>query len=214
MKFTRLLATFATAAFCAVGSASAQMKMEEGKEFRRVAKPQATEAGGKIEVVEFFSFSCPACRAFEPILQGWKKSMPADVQLRRVHVNFLQHGPQISKILYTLEALGDVESHVPAVFDAIQRDNKKLQDKDAFYAWAASRNLDAAKVKAAYEGFSVDSKVKRSDQMGKAFGIESVPMVVVDGKFVTGPGMLGNDMNRVPAALDFLIAMARKEKGK
>jgi thiol:disulfide interchange protein DsbA len=214
MKFVRYLAAFAATALCAVGSVGAQMKMEEGKEYRRVAKPQATESGGKIEVVEFFSFTCPACRAFEPVLQGWKKNIPADVQFRRVHVNFLQHGPQISKILYTLESLGDVESHAGAVFDAIHRDGKKMHDKDAFYAWAATRGLDATKVKAAYEGFSVDSKVKRSDQVTKAFNIDSVPMVVVDGKFVVGPGMLGNDMSRMPAAIDFLVALARKEKGK
>jgi thiol:disulfide interchange protein DsbA len=214
MKCVRFFATLATIAFCAVGTVGAQMKLEEGKEYRRLGKPQPTDAGAKVEVLEFFSFTCPACRAFEPILQGWKKNLPADVQFRRVHVNFLQHGPQISKILYTLEALGGVEEHATAVFDAIHRDGKKMHDKDVFYAWAASRGLDAAKVKAAYEGFSVDSKVKRSDQLSKAVGIDSVPMIVVDGKFVVGPGMLGNDMGRMPAAIESLVALARKEKGK
>lgn len=214
MKLLRLLAAFTTVTLCAVGTVIAQVGYEEGREYKRLAKPQPTDTGNKIEVIEFFSFSCPHCRDLEPILQGWKKSMPPDVQFRRIHVNFLQNGPAISKILYTLEALGAVDAHVQAVFDAIHREGKKMHDKEVFYAWAASRGLDAAKVKAAYEGFSVDSKVKRSDQATRNYGIESVPLLVVDGKYVTGPGMLRNSHAGVPAALDFLITKARKERGK
>ncbi len=214
MKLSRLLVTFIASAFCATGVALAQVNLEEGKEYKKLAKPQPTEAGGKIEVIEFFSFGCNHCRDLEPHLQTWKKTLPPDVQFRRVPVAFQQAWVGLSKITFTLEALGELDRLAPDVFDAVHRDGKKMQDKEVFYAWATAKGLDAAKVKGAYEGFSVDSKIKRAEQSIKAYAVDSVPTIVVDGKFSTGPGMLKTSHAGIPPAIDFLIAKARKEKGK
>ncbi len=218
MKFTRLFSKtlFATlvTAFCAAGSAFAQVNLEEGKEYKKLAKPQPVDVANKVEVIEFFSFGCDHCRAFEPTLQEWQKKMPADVHFKRIPVSFQPAWAGYSKILFTLEALGESDKLAPAVFDAIHKDGKKLNDKEIFYAWAASRGLDVAKVKAAYEGFTTDSKVKRADQAVRTYAVDSVPMLVIDGKFVTAPSMVKNGHAGMPSAIDFLIAKARQEKGK
>ena len=58
--------------------------VDEGREYLRLKNPQPKETGKKIEVIEFFSYGCPHCADLEPILQNWMKTMPADVQLRRI----------------------------------------------------------------------------------------------------------------------------------
>ena len=48
------------------------------REFDSIDKPFAVEAPpGKVEVVEFFWYSCPHCHAFEPKLEAWLKQIKA-----------------------------------------------------------------------------------------------------------------------------------------
>ena len=88
---------FSAGAACLVGAAAlglpglafAQRRPEEGKEYRKLDKAVPVEAAaGKIEVIEFFWYSCPHCNAFEPKLVNWIKKLPPDVTVRRVPVAF------------------------------------------------------------------------------------------------------------------------------
>ena len=58
--------------------ALAQAAFKEGKDYAKLSKPVATTAGaGKVEVIEFFWYSCPHCHAFEPAFAAWKSAAPA-----------------------------------------------------------------------------------------------------------------------------------------
>ena len=101
-------------------SAAAQMAApQEGNQYLRLKNPQPVESGKKIEVIEFFSYGCPHCGALEPALQGWLKTLPADVQFRRVPVMFQERWTPLAKIYYTLEALGEESRLSPDVFTAL-----------------------------------------------------------------------------------------------
>src|SRR5690606_17721241 len=56
--------------------------------FVPVDPPQATSAADKIEVLEFFQYGCPHCRAMEPLVHTWLQKQSDDVQLQRVPVAF------------------------------------------------------------------------------------------------------------------------------
>ena len=82
-----LLALFA-AALAALALPSSAQEFQEGKQYIRLKNPQPVESGNKIEVLEFFSYGCPHCADLEPILENWLKTLPPDVQFRRVPVLF------------------------------------------------------------------------------------------------------------------------------
>ena len=50
-----------------------------GKGFELVSPPQPTVDKNKVEVIEFFHYGCPHCKAFDPLLDLWIKKLPADV---------------------------------------------------------------------------------------------------------------------------------------
>src|SRR4029077_14890089 len=100
----------------ALSAAAQTAEPQEGREYLRLKNPQPVETGKKIEVIEFFSYGCPHCGGFEPILQAWIKSAPADVQFRRVPVMFQDRWVPLAKIYYTLEALGEEARFSPEVF--------------------------------------------------------------------------------------------------
>ena len=133
-------------AFLSLSAAAQMAAPQEGKEYLRLKNPQPVETGKKIEVIEFFSYGCPHCGEFEPILQGWLKSAPADVQFRRVPVMFQDRWVPLARIYYTLEALGEEARLSPEVFVAIHGKGLPLWQDKTFFDWAASQGLDRKKV--------------------------------------------------------------------
>ncbi len=206
-----LLASVA-AMFAAFAAIPATAQMVEGKNYNRLATPVPVETGKKIEVIEFFSFGCPHCADLEPILEGWMKTMPADVEFRRIPVSFQRAWENLGKSYYTLHALGQDEL-APKVFAAIHQNNKNLADPKTFFDWAAANGMDRKKVEDMYNSFSVASQMSRSKQQAQVFNIQSVPTIIVDGKFTTASDRIGGHAN-VPAAINDLVAKARTERGK
>ena len=199
------------ATFLASGSALAQLT--EGKNYARIANPQPVETGKKIEVIEFFSYGCPHCAELEPHLDAWLAKLPPDVAFRRVPVMFQQRWTPLAKIYYTLDALGTETKLSPDVFKAIHGQGVALWDADKFYDWAATKGIDRNKAKEVYTSFAVDGKMKRAMQLAQQYNIQSVPTVIVDGKFVTSSDRVGTHA-QLPAAIDELVNKARAERPK
>lgn len=206
----RSAAALALVAAGAIGPAALAADLQEGRDYRTLAKPQPVETGKKIEVIEFFSFSCPHCRDIEPVLSAWVKRLPANVQLRRIPAQFSPIWIGTAKVWYTLEALGE-ERLVPEVFSAIHGQNARLDQDKAFFDWAASKGLDRKKVEDMYGSFTVNGKVARAKTQVQAYNVQAVPNFVVDGKWTTDTGQPKRH-EEVPALLDKLIDKARAER--
>jgi thiol:disulfide interchange protein DsbA len=206
-----LLALLAAAALAPAGPALAQLV--EGKNYSRLRIAVPVETGKKIEVIEFFSYGCPHCAELEPFLDAWVAKLPPDVQFRRVPVFFQERWVNLGKIYYTLEALDDEQKLSPEVFTALHKENRSLWNDKTFFDWAASRGLDRKKVEDVFASFTVAGKINRAKQLAQTYNIQSVPTVVVDGKFVTGSDRVGTHA-QLPPALDELIAKARAERPK
>ena len=52
-----------------------------GKEYLTV-HPMAPTPADKIEVVEFFAYTCPHCLQFHPVFHEWAQKAPEDVSIR------------------------------------------------------------------------------------------------------------------------------------
>jgi thiol:disulfide interchange protein DsbA len=149
----------------------------------------------------------------EKYLSPWRAKLPADVAFRRVPVAFQERWVNLGKIYYTLDALGEEEKLSPDVFAALHGANMSLWNDKAFFDWAASKGLDRKKVEDVFNSFAINGKMNRARQQAQTFDIQSVPTVVVDGKFVTASDKVGTHA-QLPAAIDELIAKARAERSK
>ena len=210
---TRRLLSFAAALLASLSlSVAAQpVAVVEGNQYLRLKSPQPVETGKKIEVIEFFSYGCPHCGDLEPVLQGWLKTLPPDVQFRRVPVVFQDRWAPLAKVYYTLDALGEEARLTPEVFTALHGKGMSLWQDKTFFDWAASQGLDRKKVEDMYNSFAIAGKVNRARSAAQAYQIQSVPVVVVDGKYVTH--QVGAHRN-MPGVIDALVAKARAERPK
>ena len=190
----------------------AQKKPEDGTDYKTLDKRVPTDVpAGKVEVVEFFWFSCPHCNAFEPALEAWQKKLPADVVLRRVPVAFRDDFVPQQRLFYTLDALGKVDEMQAKVFHAIHVEKQPLVKEDQIVEWAGKNGLDKAKFKELYNSFGVSTKARRATQLQDAFKVEGVPALGIAGRWYTDGSMAGN-MNRALQVTEYLVAEARKSK--
>jgi protein dithiol oxidoreductase (disulfide-forming) len=211
MKLKSLLCTFVAAiTFGGAGLAAAQTP-QAGTDYSIYDHPQATDApAGKIEVTEFFFYTCPHCADMEPVLEQWAKTLPKDVSLRRVPVLFRPQLAPFAKIYYTLEAMNLVDKLHAEVFVAIHKDRANLADEKTLFAWVASKGVDAAKFEEVYKSFSVASKVERANQTTRAYNVPGTPAIAVNGKYLVASG----DHARQLQITNFLINRARSEQKK
>jgi protein dithiol oxidoreductase (disulfide-forming) len=204
-------AGLAVALLAMAAGASAQ-GLTEGTNYVRLKNSMPVE-GKNIEVIEFFSYGCPHCGEFEPVLQGWLKNKPADVTFRRIPVMFQPRWESLARAYYTLEALNE-EKLTPEVFVAVHTRNAPLWNEKDFLDWLATKGVDRKKAEELYGSFAIVGKVNRAKQLAQAYQIQSVPTMVIDGKYATGPEKLPGGHAALPPAIDALVQKARAERPK
>ena len=200
----------ATGAVLAIApSAFAQApKYTEGQQYTRLTKPVAVAGGGKIDVVEFFSYACPHCNAFEPIIEPWAHKLPADVAFRRAPVPFLDNHENFQKLYYALEALGVLEQVHGKVFNAVHVDHQRLDKLSDITALVAKNGVDATKFQSVFNSFGVQAKARQATQLTQEYGVDGVPAMGVQGRFFTS-GQGGSGGPAMLPVVDFLIQRVR-----
>ena len=157
----------------------------ENQDYKKLNPAQPLAATDQVEVIEFFSYACPHCYAMQPHIEKWAAALPKDVTFKRVPVSFgRREWGQLSRAYYALEATGDLARLDVALFDGIHKDNRPLFDEDNLSAWAGANGVDAGKFRAAFESPGVSARTLRAEQLSRQYQVNSVPSVVVDGKYV------------------------------
>ena len=185
--------------------------VQAGRDFKPINPPLAT-VKGKIEVLEFFSYGCPHCSDFHPLISQWAARLPKDVSFRRIPVSFNRpEWARLSKLFFALEATGDLAKLDTAVFLAIHEQRVTFKTDEAVVSWAASKGAESKKFGDALASFSMQSKVQRADQEATAAHISGVPSLAVDGKYLINNEAAGN-YEELLKLTDSVIAKARQER--
>ena len=183
----------------------------EGRHYVRLATPQPVLApAGKIEVVEFFWYGCPHCNAFEPSLEAWTKTLPADVMFRRMPVAFQSQYEVHQRLYFTLEAMGLLDTMHRRVFAAIHVDHLQLNRADVIADFVAKNGVDRAKFLEIFDSFSVQSKARQARQLSEGYKIDGVPALGIHGRFYTSPSLAGGE--GVPVAQAHAMALRLTEQ--
>lgn len=198
-----------TSALALGAPAFAQGGPVEGTHYVKLSQPVPTASSGKVEVVEFFSYACPHCNAFEPTLEAWTKKLPADVAFRRAPVPFLQNAENFQKLYFALEAMGQVDALQRKIFYAIHGERQRLDKPADIAAFLAKQGVDSAKFMDVFNSFSVQTKVRQAGQLSEAYKIDGVPALGVQGRYYTSVSLAGGP-DKALAVVDYLVQRIRK----
>ena len=185
-------------------------KFVAGKDFTKLDRAVPTESeAGKIEVIEFFWYSCSHCNAFEPAFAQWVKNAPKDVVVRRVPVAFREDFAPQQRLYFALEAMGLLDKIHGKVFQAIHVERLPLSTDASILAWVEKQGVDKNKFADTAKSFGVASKLKRAVQLQNDFKIEGVPSLGIAGKYYTD-GTLSGSMERALQVTESLLAQVRQ----
>ena len=184
-----------------------------GRNYEVLSPAQPTDvAAGKVEVVEMFWYACPHCYALDSTIESWRKNKPAYIEFKRVPVTWSEEHRAHARLFYTLQALGKLDQLHSKVFDEIHQkgdllyvpgDGKGTLQKQVEFAKA--NGISESDFVARYNDMSVQLKVQQADDLARREKIDSVPVFVVDGKYVTDAGMAG-DSSKLIRLIDDLAA--------
>lgn len=173
-------------------------RWKAGVNYKPLVPAQPTSAPpGKVEVVEVFWYGCGHCYALEPFLQSWDKNNAAYIEYVKLPVIWGPVHKAHARLFYTLQALGRERDLTPRVFDEIhQRGNMLVANDEAKtralqLAFAKANGIAEQDFLREYNGFSVNTRLQQAERLTRAYRVEGVPLVVVNGKYVTDVGSAG-----------------------
>jgi protein dithiol oxidoreductase (disulfide-forming) len=181
----------------------------EGKQYQALANPQPTSSGDKIEVVELFWYGCPHCYHLEPFIDKWLASKPDDVEFVQMPAIVGPPWELLAKAYYTMEFLGVTDTLSPALFDAIHKDRKQLNNEAAVQAFFISHGVSEADFKKTFSSFAVSVKVNNARLMTQRYAVSGVPTIIVNGKYSTSGSLAGSNENIIKV-MDYLIDQERQ----
>ncbi|MDB5801092.1 MAG: oxidoreductase [Rhodocyclales bacterium] len=192
--------------------------LDLGKDYTVLQPAQPGGSNGQIEVIEFFSYACPHCSAFDPKLSKWRSEQGKDVVFRRVPVGFGRaEWGVLGRLYLTLNTMGLSDKLDSKVFEAIHKSYLKLENEKIRNDWLTSVGVDVKKFNDTWRSFGIETKNKRAEQMVEAYRVQSVPTLIIDGRYVpTDSGVTGEDAGhtRILANAEQLVAKVRAEKSK
>jgi len=176
----------------------------QGTHYFPVVPAQPTNvARGKIEVAEVFSYACPWCARFNPMMDQLKKSLPANAQLVYIPASFIpsEGWPMFQRATCTAQTLGIFDSTHDQMFDAVWKTGElaisdpqtqrlkptlpSIEDAARYYNHLTGINID--KFLLASKSFAVDTMMRRDDSLIMAYHVDSTPSLIVNGKYrITG----------------------------
>lgn len=207
-------------AFAAFASPSAPVK---NVDYQVLSTPQSTDTGNKVEVIEFFGYFCPHCYAFDTSLTNWARKHKKDVVFKRVVVKFSESMALHQKLFYTLSAMDVLTNELHhKIFDAIQIQHVSLRTDDQIFDFIEQHGIDRKKFMEMYQSFYVQVLCDKAVEMQSSYEIEGVPMIAIDGKYLTSPAIVssGNNMDlseeemhrQTLKVMDALVRQAKKGK--
>lgn len=224
-RFVVVLALFA---FAGTAAAQGGGKWVEGKNYFRVEPAQPVSTPGKIEVLDVFSYACPACNAFQPTLDKLKAALPPEAKMAYLSAAFntSEDWPVFQRAFLAAQSLDVAEKSHDAMYDAVwgkgtlaitdkttghllpKSDQPTIEDVAKFYVAYGVKPEDFLAVA---KSFTVEAQIKRSDSEMLSYQVDSTPTLIVNGKYRVTPTSAGGAAQTIEL-VQYLVAKEKAGK--
>jgi thiol:disulfide interchange protein DsbA len=205
----RLAAVLALLATAAAASAQPNLvkRYREGVHYTVIEPAQPTSApDGKVEVLEAFSYACPACAMFQPAVNAWLAKKPAKAHYVALPVAWSPPWEMVARAYYAAEAMGIKEQTHDAFFKALHVERIPMASLEDVAKWyAKTAKVSEADFLATMRSTGVTAKIARSKQMVPRLGISATPTIVVGGRYRINNQAVGST-EEIFQVVDFLVA--------
>ena len=190
---------------------SPEEKYVEGKHYVDIFPEMQTDsAPGKVEVVELMWLGCPHCYSLEPVMQAYKKNHPDFVEFKQVPAMLNPSWAKDGETYYLAEVLdptGEKEL-VSKVFKSIHELKRRLRSPDAVKRFFIGEGYSEEQIENARKSMAFQAKIRRAQEISAASQAQSVPTIIINGKYRTSPYIAGNEEN----LMEIIDMLTKREK--
>ena len=207
-----------------VPGAQAAQTWVEGTHYVRLPQPQRTNVDpGKVEVLEVFSYGCPACNHFQPEAERIRHDLPPNAQFNLLPASWNkgEDWPMLQQAFFTAQVLGVAEKAHHAMFDAIWKTgelavvdqkagtvkNPPPSIEDAAQFYKRTTGVDPAKFLNISKSFVVSMKMRAADSQIMAMDVTGTPSIIVNGKYKVLLESVGGSYDDIIGVIRYLVSL-------
>jgi thiol:disulfide interchange protein DsbA len=172
----------------------------EGRHYFLIVPAQPTAAPkGKVEVTEVFSYGCPACDHFVPVMRKLKQGLPANavVDFMPAGFNAAEDWPMFQRAYVTAQMLGIADTTHEAMFSAVWKTGElaiidqatgqlkarlpTIEDAARFYN--RTTGVSVADFVTAAQSMGADTQIGQADSMLVRYRVSATPTMIINGKY-------------------------------
>lgn len=183
----------------------------EGVHYFDIFPEMQTDAtAGKVEVVELMWLGCPHCYTLEPTMLEYKKNHPHYVEFQQVPAMLNPSWAADANTYYIAEVLDPKgeKDLIMKIFQAIHEQKRQLRNPSAVNRFFVQLGYSEAQIQEAKTSMLYRTKIKRAQEISAASQAQSVPTIIINGKYRTSPYAAGGEEN----LMKILDMLTRREK--
>ncbi|MEH6455084.1 MAG: thiol:disulfide interchange protein DsbA/DsbL [Cocleimonas sp.] len=182
----------------------------EGQHYVKLIPEMSTDvAPGKIEVAELFWFGCPHCYSMEPTIIKYKQNHPEYVEFKQVPAMLNPSWAADANTFFIADILDPTASKdmVTKIFQSIHDQKRRLRSPKAVVRFFVEQGYTEEQVAAVKSSLAFQTKLVRAQEFGRGAQANSVPSMIVNGKYRTSPAMAGGNQK----VMEVVRLLAEKE---
>ncbi|HJU40043.1 MAG TPA: thiol:disulfide interchange protein DsbA/DsbL [Tahibacter sp.] len=170
---------------------AAKTEWKEGQHYFLIDPPVATATPGKVEVLEAFSYACPHCAHFQPFADQIKAKLPKQATFAYLPVVFNPSWEPFARAFYAAQSMNVLDKTHQALFDALHKDRQPLRSIEEIGKFFATLGVDEKTFLSTAKSFVVEGNLATGQKNLGAYGIDSTPTIIVNGKYRLNAGTAG-----------------------
>lgn len=182
---------------------SAAPEFKEGVEYQVVQET----ASSKPVVTEFFSYVCPHCYSFQPLMNKLEQRVP-DLELKKVPVSFLgrEMGPVLQRAFGAAVLLKVEDQLTPVMFDRIHRQKKMPNDLADIKAVFIANGVAEKDFDGVINSFALNGMIAQYDKLTERFNVHGTPTIIVKDKYELNMSEIGSE-ERFYQVVEYLLSV-------
>ena len=184
----------------------------EGKHYVKISPEMQTDAPeGKVEVIELMWLGCPHCYSLEPAILKYRENHPEFVDFKQVPAMLNPSWAKDANTFYLAEILdptGEKEL-ITQLFQAIHDQRRNLRNPATVMRLFKQFGYTEEQVKNVQNSMAYQAKLKRAQEIGETSKAQSVPTIIINGKYRTSVYMAGSE-EKLFKVIDMLTKKEKK----
>lgn len=183
---------------------------KEGVHYRRFSPVQPTSSiPGQIEVTSVFWYGSAHCYVLDQSLEVWRKQKANYINYVRLPIMWGGVQRLHARMFYIAELLGKTEELNSAIYQELHVRKAPLNTLEHVRNFFVAHGISLEDFNRANASPSIDASLRHAQIMGDRFRVNSVPLVVINGRYYTDVAMAGGQAQ----LLVLINELAAREKG-